>query len=93
MSAADEAAALREQAKRLDQVGKLEEKAAEAKAAYQADPTNEKLKAKHRAAGQALADAREAGRPRTPRVFGQDDDTTTVTPEPANAAGHSGEVQ
>lgn len=61
-NAAEVAAALRAQADAVESEGVLEEGLAAAKAAYRADPGDEKAKARARAAGAALAAARQLRR-------------------------------
>jgi pyruvate kinase len=85
VSASERAAALREQAERLDTIADLEEAAADAKAAYQADQ-NDRTKAAHRKASQALTDAREALRA-TAVVVSSGDGSTAVMPPPASGKG------
>lgn len=75
----DRAAELRAQAEALDAIGYLEDKAADAKAAY-AESGDEKAKAKHRAASQALADAREEQR-RTAVLVAAGEGNTTISPK------------
>lgn len=83
MSAQERAAALRAQAESLDAIAELETAAAEAKAAYQADNTNPELRAAHREASQALADAREEMR-QDPVVISSGDGSTSVMPQPVS---------
>lgn len=86
MSATETAARLRAEADELDQIAELEAAAAQAKAKYQAHPT-EKYKTGHREAGQALTNAREA---RRAAITEQRDATVTATG--ASAAATPGKV-
>lgn len=86
MSAQERAAALREQADRLDSIADLEEAAGKAKAAYQDDRENDRKKSAHRKASQALATAREALRAEQVQRS-VDAGGVAVTPQPANGTG------
>jgi len=77
-SSAERAAAMREAAKDLDKLAKVEEAARAAKAAYRDNPDDPKAKAKHREASQALSDARTAVRSAETRVV--PGDGVTITP-------------
>lgn len=86
MSATERAAALRAEADALDTIADLEATAAQAKAKYQAHPT-EKYKEAHRAASAALTNEREARR----AVLTEQRDAT-VTATGASAAATPGKV-
>lgn len=78
MSTSDRIAALRELQASLEEVAEAEVTAAKAKTAYREKPTP-KAKAAHRAASQALADAREKVRgPEVPRSVAPGD--ISITP-------------
>lgn len=59
MSSRERAQQLRELAEHNEHLAGLEEEAAEAKAAYRDNPDDPEAKARHKAASQALNDARE----------------------------------
>jgi hypothetical protein len=80
----DRAAELRAQAENLDAIGKLEAKAFDAKRAY-AETGDEKAKDKHRAAAQALADAREEQR-KTAVLVASGEGNTTISPQGVTGA-------
>lgn len=67
MSVEEEIAQLRAQIAALENVGPAEAEATAAKQAYRDDPTTEN-KARHRAASQALVEARQATRALRPGV-------------------------
>lgn len=70
MSAADEAARLREQADALDVEAKLEAKLRDAKGAYRDNLDDAKAKARLDAAKRALVEARRARRPSVVTIGG-----------------------
>lgn len=75
----DRAAELRDQADRLEAIGKLEGKAFDAKRNYAENPDDDKAKAAHRKASQALADAREEQR-KTAVLVAAGEGNTTISP-------------
>lgn len=80
-----DAAALRALADQLDFIEALATEARDAKTAYQADPSDPKAKAAHRAASQALNDARDSVR--STGVSAVDTSPGSITISPAGALG------
>jgi LmbE family N-acetylglucosaminyl deacetylase len=82
MSTSDRVKELLAQAQALEGIAELEEKSEAATAAYRDNPDDQDLKAKHRDAAQALADARQEQRA-SAVIVASDPGSVSVQPNPA----------